>query len=153
MKKFLLILLAILANGQWLMVNGQTVDLTKYTHITSLSQIEEGAYYYIVSDRRKFNYQTGGDGGTDGDKVQIKAMSTYQNGFTAVNWDNPGNNVYFVYYGDLDPKCNGFIWKAEKAGDLTEDDLKDYQEDIQKIHDKAIKDIDQIIADKDKEVM
>ena len=117
MKKFLLILLAILANGQWLMVNGQTVDLTKYTHITSLSQIEEGAYYYIVSDRRKFNYQTGGDGGTDGDKVQIKAMSTYQNGFTAVNWDNPGNNVYFVYYGDLDPKCNGFIWKAEKAGD------------------------------------
>ena len=43
--------------------------------------------------------------------------------------------------------------KAEKAGDLTEDDVKDFLDDIQKIHDKAIKDIDQIIADKDKEIM
>ena len=43
--------------------------------------------------------------------------------------------------------------KAEKAGDLTEDDVKDFLDDIQKIHDKAIKDIDQIVADKDKEIM
>ena len=43
--------------------------------------------------------------------------------------------------------------KAEKAGDLTEYDVKDFLDDIQKIHDKAIKDIDQIIADKDKEIM
>ena len=43
--------------------------------------------------------------------------------------------------------------KAEKSGDLTEDDVKDFLDDIQKIHDKAIKDIDQIIADKDKEIM
>lgn len=43
--------------------------------------------------------------------------------------------------------------KAEKSGDLTEDDVKDFLDDIQKIHDKAIKDIDQIVADKDKEIM
>ncbi|MDO4393419.1 MAG: ribosome recycling factor [Bacillota bacterium] len=43
--------------------------------------------------------------------------------------------------------------KAEKAGDLTEDDVKDFLDDIQKAHDKAIKDIDSIIADKDKEIM
>lgn len=43
--------------------------------------------------------------------------------------------------------------KAEKAGDLTEDDVKDFLDDIQEAHDKAIKDIDSIIADKDKEIM
>ena len=43
--------------------------------------------------------------------------------------------------------------KAEKAGELTEDDVKDYHDDIQKIHDKGIKGIDQIVAEKDKEIM
>ncbi len=43
--------------------------------------------------------------------------------------------------------------KAEKGGDLTEDDLKEFLDDIQKVHDKAIKDIDDIIAEKDKEIM
>ncbi len=41
----------------------------------------------------------------------------------------------------------------KKAGDLTEDDLKDLEEDIQKITDKHIKDVDAVCDRKSKEVM
>lgn len=43
--------------------------------------------------------------------------------------------------------------KIKKAEGLTEDDVKGYQEDVQEIADKAIKDIDAIVAAKDKEIM
>ena len=43
--------------------------------------------------------------------------------------------------------------KAQKAGDMTEDDLKTAENDIQKLTDKYCKDIDAQIADKEKEVM
>ena len=48
---------------------------------------------------------------------------------------------------------NDELKKAEKAGELTEDDLKKELEDTQKTIEKAIKDIDAIIADKEKELM
>ncbi|MBO5513698.1 MAG: ribosome recycling factor [Mogibacterium sp.] len=48
---------------------------------------------------------------------------------------------------------NDELKKAEKAGELTEDDLKDELEETQKTIEKAIKDVDQIIADKEKELM
>lgn len=43
--------------------------------------------------------------------------------------------------------------KAEKAGDMTEDDLKGELDDLEKLIEKAIKSIDEIIQDKDKELM
>ena len=43
--------------------------------------------------------------------------------------------------------------KEEKAGELTEDDLKESLEDVQKAIDKAIKDIDGLVADKEKEIL
>ncbi len=49
--------------------------------------------------------------------------------------------------------ANEQIKKAEKAGDLTEDDVKKDLDEIQKMTDKCMKDIDQIIANKDKEIM
>lgn len=48
---------------------------------------------------------------------------------------------------------NDELKKAEKAGELTEDDLKQELEETQKTVEKAIKDIDSIIADKEKELM
>ncbi len=48
---------------------------------------------------------------------------------------------------------NDELKKAEKAGELTEDDLKNELEETQKTIEKAIKDVDQIIADKEKELM
>lgn len=48
---------------------------------------------------------------------------------------------------------NDELKKAEKAGELTEDDLKDELEETQKTIEKAIKEIDEIIADKEKELM
>ncbi len=48
---------------------------------------------------------------------------------------------------------NDDLKKMQKDGDLTEDDLKDELEEVQKKVEKAIKDIDAIIADKEKELM
>jgi len=42
--------------------------------------------------------------------------------------------------------------KAEKDG-LSEDNRKDAEGELQKIHDKKVKDIDRILADKNKEIM
>lgn len=49
--------------------------------------------------------------------------------------------------------ANDQIKKDEKAGLLTEDDVKDDLDEIQKMTDKCMKDIDAILADKEKELM
>ncbi len=43
--------------------------------------------------------------------------------------------------------------KAEKDGDITEDDLKNAENEIQKLTDKKIEKIDEILANKEKEIM
>ena len=43
--------------------------------------------------------------------------------------------------------------KMEKSSDLTEDDLKDAETELQKITDEIIKDLDKLGADKEKEIM
>ena len=48
---------------------------------------------------------------------------------------------------------NDEIKKEEKAGNLTEDDVKDELEEIQKLTDDCMKDIDKMIANKEKELM
>lgn len=48
---------------------------------------------------------------------------------------------------------NETIKKNKKDGDITEDDQKKMEEDAQKATDSFIKDIDKIIADKEKEIM
>ena len=48
---------------------------------------------------------------------------------------------------------NDKIKKSEKDGELTEDDAKNAHDETQKIIDKAVKDIDQIVEAKNKEVM
>jgi len=49
--------------------------------------------------------------------------------------------------------ANDEIKKLEKAGELTEDDVKSELEEIQKLTDNCMKDIDKMIAEKDKELM
>ena len=71
-------------------------------HITDLSQIKEGAYYYIVSDRTKYVGNSTG---------KPKAMSTLQSTYS-VNWGSQ-----YVYWGDLDRTSDGYQWTAEKVGD------------------------------------
>lgn len=48
---------------------------------------------------------------------------------------------------------NDHLKKAQKDGELTEDDLKKELDKVQKTTDKAVKDIDDIIATKDKEIL
>jgi ribosome recycling factor len=49
--------------------------------------------------------------------------------------------------------ANEELKKQEKAGELTEDDLKNELEEVQKKADKSIKEIDAIVAEKEKEIM
>jgi len=54
---------------------------------------------------------------------------------------------------NLRRESNEELKKQEKAGELTEDDLKDGLDEVQKAIDEAVKDIDEIIAEKEKEIM
>ena len=49
--------------------------------------------------------------------------------------------------------ANDKVKKLEKAGDYTEDDVKDTLKEIQELTDKSIKEIDEIVAGKEKEIM
>lgn len=49
--------------------------------------------------------------------------------------------------------ANDDLKKEEKAGELSEDELKKELDQIQKIIDKAAKDIDDIVANKEKEIL
>ncbi|MFQ7473345.1 MAG: ribosome recycling factor [Anaerovoracaceae bacterium] len=49
--------------------------------------------------------------------------------------------------------ANDKVKKLEKAGDFTEDDAKSTLDDIQKIIDQAVKDIDTIVVEKEKEIL
>lgn len=49
--------------------------------------------------------------------------------------------------------ANDDLKKAQKKGDLTEDDLKDELDNVQKIIDKAVKGVDELVANKEKEIM
>ena len=43
--------------------------------------------------------------------------------------------------------------KRRKNGDITEDDLRSQTDDVQKATDNSIKEIDQLVADKEKDIM
>lgn len=49
--------------------------------------------------------------------------------------------------------ANDKVKKLEKSGDYTEDDVKSTLDEIQKLTDKSIKEIDAIVAEKEKEIM
>lgn len=54
---------------------------------------------------------------------------------------------------NLRREANDDLKKAEKKGDLTEDDLKNDLDEIQTLTDDCMKDIDEIISNKEKELM
>lgn len=49
--------------------------------------------------------------------------------------------------------ANDHLKKAEKSGEMTEDDLKTDLDEVQKLTDKCMKDIDVIVTEKEKELM
>ena len=54
---------------------------------------------------------------------------------------------------NLRRESNDDLKIQEKAGELTEDDLKESLNDVQKTIDEAVKNIDEIVAEKEKEIM
>ncbi len=49
--------------------------------------------------------------------------------------------------------ANDELKKIEKAGDITEDDLRGYTDDVQKLTDASIKNIDEIAKNKEAEIL
>lgn len=43
--------------------------------------------------------------------------------------------------------------KLQKAAEVSDDQAKDGSDSVQAFHDKALKDIDQVVADKEKDLM
>ena len=54
---------------------------------------------------------------------------------------------------NLRREANDELKKEQKNGELTEDDLKEELDDVQKIIDKAVKDVDALVAAKEKEIL
>ncbi len=54
---------------------------------------------------------------------------------------------------NLRREANDFVKKAEKAKEITEDEAKKANDDIQKMTDKFIKEVDTVMEHKEKEVM
>lgn len=50
-------------------------------------------------------------------------------------------------------EANEKLKKAQKSGDITEDDLKRAEEDVQKTTDRYIKLVDEVVTQKEKEIM
>ena len=48
---------------------------------------------------------------------------------------------------------NDAVKKAEKAKEITEDDVKKFSDEIQKITDKYVKDVDDVVSIKEKELL
>ncbi|KRG09998.1 ribosome recycling factor [Staphylococcus sp. NAM3COL9] len=48
---------------------------------------------------------------------------------------------------------NDVLKKQEKNGDITEDDLKSQADDVQKLTDNSIKEIDKLLEEKEKDIM
>ncbi|MCF6410599.1 ribosome recycling factor [Pseudalkalibacillus salsuginis] len=49
--------------------------------------------------------------------------------------------------------ANDELKKLEKGGDMTEDDLRHYSDEVQKVTDRFVVEIDSIAAEKEKEIM
>ncbi|HCA7402607.1 TPA: ribosome recycling factor, partial [Staphylococcus pseudintermedius] len=49
--------------------------------------------------------------------------------------------------------ANDTLKRQEKDGDISEDELRNGSDEVQKITDSSIKEIDQLVADKEKDIM
>lgn len=58
-----------------------------------------------------------------------------------------------VHVRNIRRDSNDHIKKLEKDGELTEDELRGYQDDVQKVTDKFVNEIDSITQNKEKEMM
>jgi len=54
---------------------------------------------------------------------------------------------------NLRRESNEAIKKQQKDGEITEDDMKEDLDKVQKTTDKAVKDVDVMVAAKDKEIL
>ena len=49
--------------------------------------------------------------------------------------------------------ANDHLKRQQKDGEISEDELRNGSDEVQKITDSSIKDIDQLVADKEKDIM
>ena len=78
-----------------------------------------------------------------------KAILTSELG---INPTNDGNCIRLVF-PEMTEERRKEVSKAEKAGDMSEDDLKEATEKMQKLTDKMVEKVDKAVEEKTKEIM
>lgn len=91
---------------------------------------------------------------SDGEVVRIKVPAlTEERRKEIVKQVKKEGEAAKVSVRNIRRDANDTLKKQEKNGDISEDELRSASDDVQKVTDQSIKDIDQLVSDKEEDVM
>ncbi|EJL1773462.1 ribosome recycling factor [Staphylococcus pseudintermedius] len=91
---------------------------------------------------------------SDGDviRIMVPALTEERRKEIVKEVKKTGENAK-VSIRNIRRDANDTLKRQEKDGDITEDELRNGSDEVQKITDSSIKEIDQLVADKEKDIM
>ncbi|HCT0385806.1 TPA: ribosome recycling factor [Staphylococcus pseudintermedius] len=91
---------------------------------------------------------------SDGDviRIMVPALTEERRKEIVKEVKKTGENAK-VSIRNIRRDANDMLKRQEKDGDISEDELRNGSDEVQKITDSSIKEIDQLVADKEKDIM
>ncbi|HAR6213505.1 TPA: ribosome recycling factor [Staphylococcus pseudintermedius] len=91
---------------------------------------------------------------SDGDviRIMVPALTEERRKEIVKEVKKTGENAK-VSIRNIRRDANDTLKRQEKDGDISEDELRNESDEVQKITDSSIKEIDQLVADKEKDIM
>ncbi|MBC8715550.1 ribosome recycling factor [Staphylococcus pseudintermedius] len=91
---------------------------------------------------------------SDGDviRIMVSALTEERRKEIVKEVKKTGENAK-VSIRNIRRDANDTLKRQEKDGDISEDELRNGSDEVQKITDSSIKEIDQLVADKEKDIM
>lgn len=91
---------------------------------------------------------------SDGDviRIMVPALTEERRKEIVKEVKKTGENAK-VSIRNIRRDANDTLKRQEKVGDISEDELRNGSDEVQKITDSSIKEIDQLVADKEKDIM
>lgn len=91
---------------------------------------------------------------SDGDviRIMVPALTEERRKEIVKEVKKTGENAK-VSIRNIRRNANDTLKRQEKDGDISEDELRNGSDEVQKITDSSIKEIDQLVADKEKDIM
>ncbi|HEH7961415.1 TPA: ribosome recycling factor [Staphylococcus pseudintermedius] len=91
---------------------------------------------------------------SDGDviRIMVPALTEERRKEIVKEVKKTGENAK-VSIRNIRRDANDTLKRQEKDGDISEDELRNRSDEVQKITDSSIKEIDQLVADKEKDIM